>query len=164
MLTISVINCIVLFVTAVIIALYTIYTYKLFKETEKQTELSLRPFIVVYINGKDFYVRNIGSGTAIDIEIKDLYHHPQVIDWLFLRFDKINSLIFGEEKKLNIILAGKEEDGSEFQKKDWSMEATLRPEYAREDYDLSIEYKNIVGKIYNTKIQIGKSGIKIKSL
>jgi hypothetical protein len=70
---IEVINTVVLFVTAVIIAWYTVETYKLRRETVRQNEINLRPYLVPSFpetrEGYKLEVKNIGNGTATNIRI-----------------------------------------------------------------------------------------------
>jgi hypothetical protein len=91
----DVINAAILFWTGVVIAIYTGVTYKLWAESQHQTELGLRPFVIldVVYDGADHneryktYVRNLGNGTAINVNICDVkedsthttYHFPQPV-------------------------------------------------------------------------------------
>lgn len=53
------------------IGIYTNETYKLRREAQTQTELQLRPFVIFEpTEGKDFCVRNIGNGTALNIRVR----------------------------------------------------------------------------------------------
>ncbi len=68
-------NLLVLIITAGILVWYTKETYRLRKESERQTELMLRPFVIAeFVFTKElintvFKVHNIGNGAATNIQI-----------------------------------------------------------------------------------------------
>ena len=73
---IEIINTIVLAVTAGIIAWYTVETHRLRRETVRQNELQLRPYVVPSFSAtRDSYkleLKNIGKGTATNVRIDTL--------------------------------------------------------------------------------------------
>jgi len=60
-----------LMATVAILTVYTRETWRLRVETQKQTELQLRPFVVFEATFEGFQVRNIGNGSAINVQVKD---------------------------------------------------------------------------------------------
>jgi hypothetical protein len=81
--SLDVINAAILFWTGVVIALYTGVTYKLWAESQRQTELQLRPFVILHVEHnagavhgsyKSYltYVENLGNGTAINVGVKQV--------------------------------------------------------------------------------------------
>jgi len=73
---IEIINTVVLAITAAIIAWYTVETYRLRRETVRQNELQLRPYVVPTFSAKrDGYkleLKNIGKGTATNVHLDTL--------------------------------------------------------------------------------------------
>jgi hypothetical protein len=69
-------NFVVLTVTGGVIAWYTIETYRLRREAQRQTELQIRPFLSLEIEGEGFERRarlvNIGRGVAMGISVKNI--------------------------------------------------------------------------------------------
>ena len=64
---------IVLFVTLVVLIIYTIGTYLLRASAEKQIETSYRPIIILEKTPPDkLLVRNIGSGPAFAVQVEPL--------------------------------------------------------------------------------------------
>ena len=66
----------VLTVTLVVIGWYTVETYRLRREAQRQTELQIRPFLSLTIDGEQFKRRarivNVGRGVASGISAKDV--------------------------------------------------------------------------------------------
>lgn len=62
------------FFTLVIVSFYTFFTYRLWRENVRQTELNLMPIPSVYIrkrNNKDiFRIRNLGYKPLVNINIE----------------------------------------------------------------------------------------------
>jgi len=69
-------NFLVLTVTGGVIAWYTVETYRLRREAQLQTELQIRPFLSLEIEGEGFERRarlvNIGRGVAMGISVKNI--------------------------------------------------------------------------------------------
>jgi len=69
-------------VTAGVVMLYMIETYRLRREAQIQTELQLRPFVIFEpTEGKGFCVRNIGNNMALNVQVKtfELSSSPPVV-------------------------------------------------------------------------------------
>jgi hypothetical protein len=77
----DVINAAILFWTGIVIAIYTRETYKLREVAQKQIELQQRPFVIFeigsyeseYGDDRQYRIRNIGVGTAINVCVLDIY-------------------------------------------------------------------------------------------
>src|SRR5262245_29008515 len=74
--TIALWQLIVTVITAIVLIWYTIETYRLRKEAQKQTELQLRPFVILEVYQGNFSVRNIGNGAAVNVRV----HQGQELD------------------------------------------------------------------------------------
>jgi hypothetical protein len=104
-------NLFFIFVTGGVIFWYTKETQKLREETQKQTELQLRPYVVLDImtnadyGSEIFVLSNIGKGIALNIEIIE----PNLV---FSKPDKgvreIKSMpaALGEDKKAYVLEGG----------------------------------------------------------
>src|SRR5215813_10359799 len=63
---------IALWVTAIVVGIYTYLTWRLWKEAQRQTELQLRPFVIFEATRDDLQVKNIGNGTALNVRVRDI--------------------------------------------------------------------------------------------
>ncbi len=105
---------IILAITAVIIFWYTVETYWLRRESQRQTELQLRPFVVLeavrQIEGVGFQVKNIGNGTALNIRIGSvLVKYEGTLSEVIGFPDTVSSLSQGE----SILVSHREEHEKE---------------------------------------------------
>ena len=86
---IEIINTIVLAVTAGIIAWYTVETHRLRRETVRQNELQLRPYLVPsfseHQDGYKLALKNVGRGTATKICIDSVVINltDPVVQWKY---------------------------------------------------------------------------------
>ena len=62
----------ILALTAYIVWRYTKETQRLRKETQRQIELQLRPFVIFEATRDDLRVRNVGNGTAINVRVENI--------------------------------------------------------------------------------------------
>src|SRR5262249_46899485 len=77
----DVINAAILFWTGIVIVIYTRETYRLRVAAQKQVEIQQRPFVIFETGdfkdeqGKvsNYRVRNIGTSTAINVHVMDIY-------------------------------------------------------------------------------------------
>ena len=65
----------ILLATIAAILWYSWETHKMKKEMIHQTELSIRPQLISYLDekGEYFFIKNVGNGTAINVIVDDLY-------------------------------------------------------------------------------------------
>jgi hypothetical protein len=141
-----------------ILIVYAFTTYKLWKESKKQTELSIAPFITIKYDNekKQFYARNCGRGVAFNVEMgvfKLLV--AEIKEPLLLKFDPIDFLEPSEQKPFEINKGTNPE---------WTdvLFYRISPDgHKKEDYTFFIQYKNTLGHQYYTEISTGKSGIRV---
>lgn len=119
---------------------YTRETYKLRKETTKQTELQLRPFIILtsHESSKVFTFRNIGKGTAMKVNLKSIIVNVKKLE--FWEKDYLNPL---EPYVLRV-------------KKIDDKRVTPHSPYkyfqdSSQEFPFTIEYENINNKKYKTE-------------
>lgn len=157
----------VLFATLIVGIMYACYTYKLWRETNFQSILSISPYIIFKIDDDDvLYVKNIGNSIAFNVTIdpfififKDKRIKGREI--YRLKFEPINLIETKEvvEVKHDTILPDGRDSG------DFSLAHHLSPKYQKDNnYLFSISYTNIIGKKYVTKFYAGKDGIRIKQI
>lgn len=157
----------VLLATLAVAIIYAYYTYKLWREANFQSSLSISPYIVFQIDNDDvLYVKNIGNSVAFNVIIdtfifivKDKRLKGRKI--YTLKFETINFLEAKESKEVkhDTTLS----DGSF--SSDFSLVHHLNPKYQdEENYLFTINYTNIIGKKYATKFYAGKDGIRTKKI
>lgn len=139
---------------------YTVETTKLRKETVRQTELSQRPFVMIFeteISGRIMY-KNSGQGIALNIRIKPFEDSGYTIT-----FEKENILGSNEASKHDINPVAKDnKTGKAFPP---NMKIPFTPhELRNSDFTvvriIEIYYENIERKCYQTRAQISREGIK----
>lgn len=150
-----------LFLTLLAVVWYACETRKLRIETIKQTELSLRPFVILSYNEREgkFQIENIGKSTALKVKITDI---PIVKKngKLYIRyvFNKIDVIIPEEKKEVTGEIKINEGISGDFP----VFMSHFFPESAIKSYDFFINYTNINNEPYKTKGKIGKDGIVIE--
>gem|GEM_PF-3864208 len=65
-------TALILVVTAWVIYKYTNHTYELLKGARRQNELQIRPLVVIGTEDDEFFVKNIGKSTALNISVEEL--------------------------------------------------------------------------------------------
>jgi len=164
----TMIQTVALVITLTVIILYTIFTYQLRKATIRQTELQLAPYVILDYKD-DLICKNIGNGSAINVEIST-----------FEAIDKKDKLVFRVTFPPLYILEPKEEKiikpEIKFEDKDLEHIATafddlgtkffpfFPKEFKKEEYPLIIDYENIENVPFRTEINIKCVEEKIKVL
>ncbi len=157
-----------LIVTTLIILRYTIETRRLREETHKlgeqsvlQTEIQIRPLLIVTFDEKMscFIIKNIGNGIALNVETEGIpILALDVNSTLKFSFAKIEVMTQNEEMKMPIKVFGDAQELSS----DWV--ANLDPRYANRNYEFRVKYENINGNKYQTIGTTGKGGVHIKKI
>lgn len=147
----------ILFFTLIYIIKYTATTVDL-------KDLEISPFVYFSIENKKFYVKNIGQGLALNINITPVWiiltlrGKDKII--YELKFNRVNLLEPGEneELKFKVLVNGEEET-------DENIFILVIPKYQKEhDIPLEIRYRNAMGLRYRTCFTTGKSGVVIKKI
>ena len=160
--------------TLIVISIYTYQTYKLRQETTnlrqettRQTELSLRPLIIISVFKEmagishRLVYKNIGHSPALDVETE-----PFDAEAYILNFGKWGLIESDEQKDLNIKGEGKTGLSDAF------LQAVRTPSFTPKELDkynndrefiLNIHYKNIEKVSYQTQVKISRKGIEIVS-
>ena len=133
--------------TGAIIIWYTIETKILRLETQKLTEIQIRPFVIFEIKGESFILRNIGHGPALNIQIRPI--NVSSNESIQIRFnDLITSIETNESVEIKGESFRKGKSAGDF------FLAHLDPEYANRNLSIFIDYQNIDLKKYTTRERI----------
>ena len=161
----------ILLATLAVALIYAYYTYKLWREANFQSSLSISPYIVFQIDDDDvLYVKNIGNSAAFNVIIDTFIFivkdkRPKGRKIYTLKFETINLLESKESKEVKhdtIISNGS--FSNDFSSA-FSLVDHLNPKYqVKGNYLFTINYTNIIGKKYATKFYAGKDGIRIKKI
>jgi len=144
-----------LLVTLIVLIIYTIATWLLRQETVRQTELKLRPYIILTPNEDDeslFSFENIGNGHALDVHIDIL-----IIDTFFYHFDPCHLVRQGKKEKVvpNALSTGIETDERVMELDSMGLGFPYFIELDnKKDYPLKVHYENIEGKRYYTRLEV----------
>lgn len=161
----DIITTVFLLATLIVLIIYTYQTYRLRQETTKQTELSLRPFIIISVfedsagSSQRLVYRNIGHSHALDVETE-----PFDAEAYILNFGKWGLIESDEQKDLKLKGEGKNGVSDAF------IQAVPTPSFTPKELDefdnerefiLNIHYKNIEKVSYQTQVKISRKGIEI---
>ncbi len=161
----DIITTVFLLATLIVLIIYTYQTYRLRQETTKQTELNLRPFIIISVFedsaglSQRLVYRNIGHSHALDVETE-----PFDAEAYILNFGKWGLIESDEQKDLK--LKGEGKNGVS----DALIQAVPTPSFTPKELDefddeqeliLNIHYKNIERVSYQTQVKISRKGIEI---
>ena len=133
--------------TGAILIWYTIETQLLRKETQKQTELQIRPFVIMEFKNNEFYLKNIGRGPALNIKIKPVQVSSE------------ESIVIKFEEMISIVNAGDQiqvepegfRNGRSTEK---FFTAHLKPQYANRNLSIFIDYHSINLEAYTTRERV----------
>lgn len=162
----------ILWLTGVILLVYTVETNGLRHEMVRQNELTIQPVVVATIEERSsitvqeptqpqIILRNVGRGTALFVKIQDLTLTDPLPDRVrfVASFAPISYLEPQQEKVVEI--AECKAIGAELPGEYFDPVKSLFPRYAVEDYAVVIEYQDTNGADRHTHMQIGKGGIRL---
>ncbi len=154
----DIITTVFLLATLIVISIYTYQTYKLRQETTRQTELSQRPFVMIFEAGNHrLKYKNSGQGIALNIRIKPFENGAYTFT-----FEKENLLGSNEVSKHDINPVAKDNKTGEPYPPDTKIHFTpyeLRNTTLHVVRIIEIQYENIEQKRYQTLVKISREGI-----
>jgi len=154
----DIITTVFLLVTLIVLIIYTYQTYRLRQETTKQTELSQRPFVMIF-DSKMLGIRykNSGQGIALNIEIV-----PYEYEDYRIAFKKETILNTKEKSTFTLYpIVTKTKTGKTLASEVINFTSNqLRRFNSDIVHNLDIRYENIEQKRYQTLVKISKEGIK----
>ena len=152
---IDVIQATAVVITLLVLIKYTSETAKLRRETKKQTELGMRPFIIIsYTESEDtFKYSNLGFGIALKTKIDDLSlidSEGLTLEYIFPEIAVIPPNSECEIKNIKLKINDNISDADRFDL------GALFPRSAQQTFEISIRYENLVGDEYVTKGTLGQ--------
>jgi hypothetical protein len=157
----SALNNALLWLTGIIILLYTVETHGLRVEMVRQNELAVQPLVTVCIERrqaddcqelKDVLVfRNIGRGPALFVEPEGIQFEQERFT---VRFDAIDVIEAGKERIAGVNLNMEGEHSLSFIEH-------LDPRYAQNTYNMTIAYEDTDGQPHGSLVQMGKNGTRL---
>lgn len=164
----------VVFITLLVLIKYTCETYKLRMESQRQTELSIQPLIIITKSADGKYVlKNIGTGAALNLNVGEILLDEtpeQNIIYIFPSYDLAQPNIeITIKSKYKVITISKETNKKSDERKvyenDDNHELSFLLSYSdNKQIEVEIKYTNIIGQRYLTKEVISKRKIKFKSI
>lgn len=166
----------IFFITLVVGAFYAWSTWGLWKSSIEQSKQNLMPLTVIYARsgigssrGRVFRIRNIGYGSALNIEIEEFVLHIK---------DNINGHKINNKYKYilkmsdpNILVKDEEKDlvsetylNGELLQGDDLLFPYLNPQYATRNTPLTISYQDVRGHRYSMQIAFGTGKLNIIKL
>jgi len=150
-----------LFLTLLAVVWYAWETRRLRIETIKQTELSLRPFVIISYkeHERKFSYENIGNGPALKVKLDDIPIIKQEGE-LYIRYVFYEIDVITPNKKNEI--DGEIKINGDTSDKDFIFLSHFFPDSAVKSYNFLIKYMNINNEFYETIGKFGKDGIVIE--
>lgn len=155
--------------TLIVLLCYTYETHRIRKIYAQQRDLSLLPALMLYlrqrVNDKRLVIRNIGMGAATGVKIlpEKLKVDRQTLEYRFNLLDSNDTLVPNEEREVNVSDYVDDEQSTSV---DSSFIALHDPEISRSSKDtgekkITISYRDIIGRPYNTVIVFSCKGITV---
>ncbi|MDA8103948.1 MAG: hypothetical protein M0Z71_01080 [Nitrospiraceae bacterium] len=144
-------------ITGAILIWYTWETYLLRAEAQRQTELQLRPFVIVIPEHNSFQLRNIGNGAALNISVADV----QIDNAFDVKIHFPDHIIFLSKENTTSIKAEGYRNGSpvgDF------FNAHLYQEYANRSLRLVIEFQNVESQTYVVEEMVSQKKMTIDGI
>jgi hypothetical protein len=161
-------NEFLIWLTGIVVLLYTVETQGLRLEMVRQNEIAVQPLVIIGVHWKRFqnrlFLKNIGRGPALFVRIEDVALGEVAGDLADLRdrlvadvatFNQFNYVEVGEEVGFRGLCATDVTVG--FENIDFL--PSLDPDTAKQNYELLINYQDVDGRVHQTRMRVGKDGI-----
>jgi len=142
--------------TGVVLIWYAWETNQLRRETQRQTEIQLRPFVIFRFENEVFQVSNLGNGPALNVRIDDVRISKE--DRAVIRFPEVVPVLLVHESipfPGEYILQGNTVDSES------SAMAHLNPRFASLRLPVQIHFNNVEMKSYTVKLVVSPGTIEI---
>lgn len=163
------VNNVLIWVTGLILLIYTIETQEMRRQMVLQNEIAIQPLVIASIElrsvedgpgGKrKLVLRNIGRGPALFIQVKDI----EVADAGGVRFVRklatVDCIEAGKDSVAEVSLVA-EAEGEEDTELIGGI-ASLDPRHAEKSYDVTISYEDAYGQKRESVVRMGKGGIRL---
>jgi hypothetical protein len=158
----SAVTAVATIATCLVVIWYTVETQKLRRLSERQIELLVRPVVIARYETGNLYVRNIGQGSAFNVSIQNIEltdEVPQHTEYIIGFPQPVETLQPEQERMLHPFA---ENNGIRVAP-DGLMD-NLDPQLTQTQFTLTVEYDNVDGLHYKTKIEIGPGRWKVLPL
>ncbi len=162
-------STVILWATGLVVLAYTIEAYRMRLELARQNEMAIQPLVIATIEDREvqrvaigtenfLVLRNIGRGTALFIEIKDVEFAELEGQRYVMKFSRIDYIEPGSDHITHPdIFRGNEQTASS------AYVSHLDPRYAIQNLTVVITYEDINGQKRESVVLMGKDGIRLLS-
>ena len=134
-------------ITGAVVIWYTIETQLLRQETQKQTEIQFRPFVIIELKDRKFLLKNLGHGPALNVKVQPVIVSSE--ESIEIKFgDMIATINPGVTIELDVESFHKGRATGTF------FTAHLNPQYANRNLSIFIDYQNVDLKPYTTRERV----------
>ena len=163
------VNNFLILATGLVLLLYTIETQGMRLQMVRQNEIAIQPVLISTIELRptgptgeirdQVVLRNIGRGTALFINVKDI-GQATLGDWDFVaKFVPIDYIEAGKDSVVDVALQIVSEGEPDVEALDFV--PVLNPKWANKRYDVTISYEDIDGQKRESVVLMGKGGIRL---
>ncbi len=140
--------------TGLVVIWYTMETHLLRRETQRQTEIQQRPFVIIKYEDHGFVLSNIGNGPAFNVSVKDV--DISSTEGFYIKFAETQPVL-NRGKSSPIKAEGFQWGDSlgDF------LFAHLDPKYANQTLTVEIHFQDMDMKKYTSKERISPGTIEI---
>lgn len=158
----------VLWLTGVVVLVYTVETHGLRLEMMRQNDMAIQPLVIVRIERREWrggeyknlvILQNIGRGPALFIDPKEIYFDEVALGRFVAKFEKIDYIEAGKDAIADVTWRFEAEGEEPSKSRDFV--ANLNPQTAGKSYDVTITYENVDGQKRESVVRMGKGGIRL---
>ncbi|OFW14562.1 MAG: hypothetical protein A3H27_15910 [Acidobacteria bacterium RIFCSPLOWO2_02_FULL_59_13] len=164
------VNDALLWLTGVVVLFYTIETHGLRLEMVRQNEMAVQPLLIATVEHRtvqriaptstnSVVLKNIGRGPALYVRVAEIDMGPAGSGRFIAKFDPVDYIEPTGEIFPNANWYGDFGSGDVSRPMDFT--SNLDPRFANETYEVRISYEDISGTQYQSKMQMGKAGIRL---
>lgn len=161
---------VILWLTGVVVLLYTAETQGLRLEMVRQNEMAIQPLVIATIEARTeqrtaptsvnrLILKNIGRGTALYVKVKEIGFEKVMGGYLMARFENVDYIEPGKDAAIDAMWRGEFEGEDPSTSRDFT--ANLDPRVAQKTYDVIILYEDISGKQHKSVVRMGKGGVRL---
>ena len=160
-------NNALLWLTGIVILLYTAETHGLRLEMVRQNEMSVQPLIIVTgivsreNSGDRVVLTNIGRGPALFVQSKDMVFGEHRAEHFAARLENVDFIGANQTVEVAVRRSFEDEAGSPRTLQDFA--AHLNPQIANKSYNVTITYEDMNGQSRESVVRMGKGGIRLLS-
>lgn len=161
----------VLWLTGVVVLLYTVETQGVRLEMVRQNEIAIQPLVIATIGSRSeqriapttrdcVVLKNIGRGPALYIQLKDIEFAKVPGGRFVARFESIDYIEPGKSAVAEVKWRGEFDGEGASEPRDFVPH--LNPRTGNENYDVIIHYEDVDGRTHESVVRMGKGGIRLR--